>query len=178
VSSSQQNQLRRGGTTSSGEKLDINGDGKPRVTWTKPSKDGLGGQLDSASQLDVHLLLGTATHVTALRRASANKVINGTHIHQNHPLRRGRRGHRAGHAPADRYKAMRTLMTSSTNYASGRNRRISTRPRPCRHKFRQYAGGRQRFAASQSASTAPAESGSRSPIRAVSPSTVGTAVKR
>ncbi|MEU0009020.1 M4 family metallopeptidase [Streptomyces sp. NPDC006314] len=106
-----------------GEKININGDGKPLRYMDKPSKDG--GSADSWSSsvgdLDVHNSSGVANHFFyLLAEGSGAKTING--VSYDSPTSDGSTVTGIGRDKALQiwYKALTTYFTSTTDYAGAR----------------------------------------------------------
>lgn len=106
-----------------GEKLDINGDGKPLRYMDKPSKDGQ--SLDywskDAGNVDVHYSSGIANHFFyLLSEGSGAKDLNG--VHYDSPTKDGSKvtGIGIDKAQAIWFKALTENMTSDTDYAAAR----------------------------------------------------------
>ncbi|MGW0771442.1 M4 family metallopeptidase [Streptomyces sp. NPDC002676] len=106
-----------------GEKININGDGKPLRYMDKPSKDG--GSADywssSVGGLDVHYSSGVANHFFyLLAEGSGAKTING--VSYDSPTQDGSTVTGIGRDKALQiwYKALTTYFTSTTDYAGAR----------------------------------------------------------
>ncbi|MGP9016945.1 M4 family metallopeptidase [Streptomyces sp. BR1] len=111
-----------------GEKININGDGKPLRYMDKPSKDG--GSADSWSagvgDLDVHNSSGVANHFFyLLSEGSGAKTING--VSYDSPTSDGSKVTGIGRDKAVKiwYKALTEFMTSTTDYAGARTATLS-----------------------------------------------------
>ncbi|GGU92806.1 peptidase [Streptomyces filipinensis] len=106
-----------------GEKININGDGKPLRYMDKPSKDG--GSADywssSVGGLDVHYSSGVANHFFyLLSEGSGAKTING--VSYDSPTKDGSKVTGIGRDKALQiwYKALTTYFTSTTDYKGAR----------------------------------------------------------
>ncbi|MER6029507.1 M4 family metallopeptidase [Streptomyces sp. NPDC001851] len=106
-----------------GEKININGDGKPLRYMDKPSKDG--GSADywssSVGGLDVHNSSGVANHFFyLLSEGSGAKTING--VSYDSPTQNGSTVTGIGRDKALQiwYKALTTYFTSTTDYKGAR----------------------------------------------------------
>ncbi|MGW7525936.1 M4 family metallopeptidase [Streptomyces sp. NPDC054783] len=106
-----------------GEKININGDGKPLRYMDKPSKDG--GSADywssSVGGLDVHYSSGVANHFFyLLSEGSGAKTING--VSYDSPTQDGSTVTGIGRDKALQiwYKALTTYFTSTTDYKGAR----------------------------------------------------------
>ncbi|MFF7356222.1 M4 family metallopeptidase [Streptomyces filipinensis] len=106
-----------------GEKININGDGKPLRYMDKPSKDG--GSADywssSVGGLDVHNSSGVANHFFyLLSEGSGAKTING--VSYDSPTKDGSKVTGIGRDKALQiwYKALTTYFTSTTDYKGAR----------------------------------------------------------
>ncbi|MEU6366656.1 M4 family metallopeptidase [Streptomyces sp. NPDC046931] len=111
-----------------GEKIDINGDGKPLRYMDKPSKDG--GSADnwssSVGNLDVHYSSGVANHFFyLLSEGSGAKTIDG--VNYDSPTHDGSKVTGIGRDKALQiwYKALTTYFTSTTDYAGARKGTLS-----------------------------------------------------
>ncbi|MFI1370276.1 M4 family metallopeptidase [Streptomyces griseochromogenes] len=111
-----------------GEKININGDGKPLRYMDKPSKDG--GSADywssSVGDLDVHNSSGVANHFFyLLSEGSGAKTING--VNYDSPTHDGSTVTGIGRDKALQiwYKALTTYFTSTTDYAGARKGTLS-----------------------------------------------------
>ncbi|MBD0740940.1 M4 family metallopeptidase [Streptomyces sp. CBMA152] len=111
-----------------GEKININGDGKPLRYMDKPSKDG--GSADSWSagvgDLDVHNSSGVANHFFyLLSEGSGAKTING--VSYDSPTSDGSKVTGIGRDKAVKiwYKALTEYMTSTTDYKGARTATLS-----------------------------------------------------
>ncbi|MET7760838.1 M4 family metallopeptidase [Streptomyces sp. NPDC005393] len=106
-----------------GEKIDLNGDGKPLRYMDKPSKDGASADAWSADvgNKDVHNSSGVANHFFyLLSEGSGAKEING--VKYDSPTSDGSTVKGIGRDKAEKiwYKALTTYMTSSTDYHAAR----------------------------------------------------------
>ncbi|MGW3208960.1 M4 family metallopeptidase [Streptomyces sp. NPDC001135] len=106
-----------------GEKININGDGKPLRYMDKPSKDG--GSADywssSVGGLDVHNSSGVANHFFyLLSEGSGAKTVNG--VSYDSPTQDGSKVTGIGRDKALQiwYKALTTYFTSTTDYKGAR----------------------------------------------------------
>ncbi|MFE1883215.1 M4 family metallopeptidase [Streptomyces diastatochromogenes] len=106
-----------------GEKININGDGKPLRYMDKPSKDG--GSADywssSVGGLDVHYSSGVANHFFyLLSEGSGAKTING--VSYDSPTQDGSKVTGIGRDKALQiwYKALTAYFTSTTDYKGAR----------------------------------------------------------
>ncbi|MEV6836364.1 M4 family metallopeptidase [Streptomyces sp. NPDC051133] len=106
-----------------GEKININGDGKPLRYMDKPSKDG--GSADywssSVGGLDVHNSSGVANHFFyLLSEGSGAKTVNG--VNYDSPTKDGSKVTGIGRDKALQiwYKALTTYFTSTTDYKGAR----------------------------------------------------------
>ncbi|MEU5437509.1 M4 family metallopeptidase [Streptomyces sp. NPDC020719] len=111
-----------------GEKININGDGKPLRYMDKPSKDG--GSADNWSagvgDLDVHNSSGVANHFFyLLSEGSGAKTING--VSYDSPTSDGSKVTGIGRDKAVKiwYKALTAYMTSTTDYKGARTATLS-----------------------------------------------------
>ncbi|MDT0465444.1 M4 family metallopeptidase [Streptomyces gibsoniae] len=111
-----------------GEKININGDGKPLRYMDKPSKDG--GSADywssSVGNLDVHYSSGVANHFFyLLSEGSGAKTING--VSYDSPTHDGSTVTGIGRDKALQiwYKALTTYFTSTTDYGGARKATLS-----------------------------------------------------
>ncbi|MGV9245354.1 M4 family metallopeptidase [Streptomyces sp. NPDC003710] len=111
-----------------GEKININGDGKPLRYMDKPSKDG--GSADywssSVGNLDVHYSSGVANHFFyLLSEGSGPKTIDG--VSYDSPTHDGSKVTGIGRDKALQiwYKALTTYFTSTTDYAGARKGTLS-----------------------------------------------------
>ncbi|MET7381456.1 M4 family metallopeptidase [Streptomyces sp. NPDC005526] len=106
-----------------GEKIDINGDGKPLRYMDKPSKDGGSADYWSADvgNKDVHYSSGVANHFFyLLAEGSGAKTING--VSYDSPTQDGSTVTGIGRDKALQvwYKALTTYFTSTTDYKGAR----------------------------------------------------------
>ncbi|MCX5208865.1 M4 family metallopeptidase [Kitasatospora sp. NBC_00240] len=106
-----------------GEKINIDGDGKPLRYMDQPSKDGWSADYWSSSvgSNDVHFSSGVANHWFYLAsEGSGAKLVNG--VNYNSPTYDGLPVNPIGRDAASRiwYRALSTYMTSNTNYAGAR----------------------------------------------------------
>ncbi|MET9618371.1 M4 family metallopeptidase [Kitasatospora indigofera] len=106
-----------------GEKINIDGDGKPLRYMDQPSKDGWSADYWSSSvgSNDVHFSSGVANHWFYLAsEGSGAKLVNG--VNYNSPTYDGLPVNPVGRDAASRiwYRALSTYMTSNTNYAGAR----------------------------------------------------------
>ncbi|MFI1767744.1 M4 family metallopeptidase [Streptomyces sp. NPDC020800] len=111
-----------------GEKININGDGKPLRYMDKPSKDGNSADYWSSGvgDLDVHYSSGVANHFFyLLSEGSGAKTING--VNYDSPTKDGSKVTGIGRDKALQiwYKALTTYFTSTTNYADARKGTLS-----------------------------------------------------
>ncbi|MFA7754216.1 M4 family metallopeptidase [Streptomyces sp. NRRL B-2790] len=111
-----------------GEKININGDGKPLRYMDKPSKDGNSADYWSSGvgDLDVHYSSGVANHFFyLLSEGSGAKTING--VSYDSPTHDGSKVTGIGRDKALKiwYKALTTYFTSTTNYADARKGTLS-----------------------------------------------------
>ncbi|BBC91576.1 M4 family metallopeptidase [Streptomyces griseofuscus] len=111
-----------------GEKININGDGKPLRYMDKPSKDG--GSADywssSVGDEDVHYSSGVANHFFyLLSEGSGAKTVNG--VDYDSPTKDGSTVTGIGRDKALQiwYKALTSYFTSTTNYADARKGTLS-----------------------------------------------------
>ncbi|MER7916338.1 MULTISPECIES: M4 family metallopeptidase [unclassified Streptomyces] len=111
-----------------GEKININGDGKPLRYMDKPSKDG--GSADywssSVGDQDVHYSSGVANHFFyLLSEGSGAKTVNG--VDYDSPTKDGSTVTGIGRDKALQiwYKALTSYFTSTTNYADARKGTLS-----------------------------------------------------
>ncbi|MFG3283438.1 M4 family metallopeptidase [Streptomyces sp. NPDC048111] len=111
-----------------GEKININGDGKPLRYMDKPSKDG--GSADywssSVGGEDVHYSSGVANHFFyLLSEGSGAKTIGG--VDYDSPTKDGSKVTGIGRDKALQiwYKALTSYFTSTTNYADARKGTVS-----------------------------------------------------
>ncbi|MER7984560.1 M4 family metallopeptidase [Streptomyces noursei] len=106
-----------------GEKIDINGDGKPLRYMDKPSKDGqsLDNWSADAGNVDVHYSSGIANHFFyLLSEGSGAKDLNG--VHYDSPTADGSKVTGIGREKAEKiwFKALTAYMTSTTDYKAAR----------------------------------------------------------
>ncbi|ARF57493.1 M4 family metallopeptidase [Streptomyces gilvosporeus] len=106
-----------------GEKIDINGDGKPLRYMDKPSKDGQSKDFwdSSTGGLDPHYSSGVANHFFyLLSEGSGAKDING--VHYDSPTADGSKVTGIGRDKAEKvwFKALTEYMTSNTDYKGAR----------------------------------------------------------
>ncbi|MFF7755214.1 M4 family metallopeptidase [Streptomyces sp. NPDC007971] len=111
-----------------GEKININGDGKPLRYMDKPSKDGNSADYWSSGvgDLDVHYSSGVANHFFyLLSEGSGAKTING--VNYDSPTKDGSKVTGIGRDKALQiwYKALTTYFTSTTKYADARKGTLS-----------------------------------------------------
>ncbi|MFF9703959.1 M4 family metallopeptidase [Streptomyces griseofuscus] len=111
-----------------GEKININGDGKPLRYMDKPSKDG--GSADywssSVGDEDVHYSSGVANHFFyLLSEGSGAKTVNG--VDYDSPTKDGSTVTGIGRDKALQiwYNALTSYFTSTTNYADARKGTLS-----------------------------------------------------
>ncbi|MFI9644891.1 M4 family metallopeptidase [Streptomyces sp. NPDC052040] len=111
-----------------GEKINLNGDGKPLRYMDKPSKDG--GSADywssSVGGLDVHYSSGVANHFFyLLSEGSGAKTIDG--VSYDSPTKDGSKVTGIGRDKALQvwYKALTTYFTSTTDYKAARTATLS-----------------------------------------------------
>ncbi len=113
-----------------GEKINLNGDGKPLRYMDNPSKDGRSANCWSRTvgRLDVHYSSGPLNHwFFMVSEGSGIKTVNG--VGYNSPTCLGAPAVTGvGHAVAEKvwYRTLTTKLTSSSGYAAARNGAIAS----------------------------------------------------